>query len=129
MSTKRFASSSPQAQCTGGAASTTGGIEVSLDRSSPGSLFGMVMVTAPKTVVAAGRGFSFQLPQEVRGVLGDSQAQATKANGEPLPDWIRFHPATRTFEISGAPDTGLPLDIMVMGNGTQVQLTISERTA
>ena len=112
-----------------GVASTTGGIEVSLDRSAPGTMFGMVMVTAPKTVVAAGRGFSFQLPQEVRGALGDSQAQASKANGEPLPDWVKFHPATRTFEISGAPDTGLPLDILVMGNGTQVQLTIFERTA
>jgi hypothetical protein len=117
----------------------TGGVSVSLELAgSTGGAGGpgnqgantqvdMVAVTVPKAMATTGTGFSFDLPAQVRATLGTGAVQVTLADGRPLPDWIRFNPATQRFEASAVPDGGLPLRILIRAGDKEVMVVISER--
>jgi hypothetical protein len=109
-----------------------GGISISLDtalsgNTSSGVQGGVVSVSVPKAMATAGSGFSFELPTQVRESVGTGTVQATQADGNPLPGWIKFNPATQRFEAGAVPDGGLPLQVMISTGATQVLVVISER--
>jgi hypothetical protein len=76
-----------------------------------------------------GTGFSFQLPESLRGAAADGAAvQVNRDNGNPMPNWLKFDPSTLSFEASAVPDSGLPLQLVVTVAGQRVMVVISERT-
>ena len=119
----------------GGAASGqvgAGGISISLDTAPSGNPAsgvqgGVVSVSVPKAMATAGSDFSFELPTQVRESLGTGVLQATLADGNTLPSWIEFNPATQRFEAGAVPDGGLPLQVLIRAGTTQVLVVISER--
>ena len=113
-----------------------GGVSVSLESTGgaggPGNQgantqVDIVAVTVPKAMATTGTGFSFDLPAQVRATLGTGAVQVTLADGRPLPDWIRFNPATQRFEASAVPDGGLPLRVLIRAGAKEVMVVISER--
>ena len=111
----------------------TGGITISLE-SAPGAGSGLsapnavvLTVSVPRAMATAGTGFSFDVPAQVRERVGSAEAVATRADGTALPDWLRFNPATLRFEAGAVPDSGLPLQVLISTNNTQVLIIISER--
>ena len=87
----------------------------------------VISVSVPRSIVTAGAGFSFELPASVRQSLGANVVSVTRANGTPLPDWLRFNSATFTFEASAVPTDGLPLEVRIVAGDRQILLVISER--
>jgi hypothetical protein len=56
---------------------------------------------APRlTVGDGGSAASFQFADDTFSVAGDVQYTAERADGEPLPGWLSFDPATRTFRVT-----------------------------
>jgi hypothetical protein len=110
-----------------------GGVSVSLELATGGGNQGantqvdIVAVTVPKAMATAGTGFSFDLPAQIRAALGTGAIRVTLADGRPLPDWIRFNPATQRFEASAVPDGGLPLRVLIRAGDKEVMVVISER--
>ena len=126
------AAGSDGGDATGAGQLGTGGISISLDTAPSGNLGsglqgGVVTVSVPKAMATAGSGFSFELPAQVRDSVGTGAVQATQADGNPLPGWIKFNSATQRFEAGIVPDQGLPLQVMISTGTTQVLVVISER--
>ena len=71
----------------------------------------MSVPTAAKAVFG---GFSFQLPAQVSaGIAANVPVAVTALDGKPLPSWLRYDNALRTFTARNVPDGGLPLRVIV----------------
>ena len=63
---------------------------------------------------ATTHGFRYTLSERLSdGMAGEPPVRATLPNGAPLPDWLRFIPATRSFTATAVPPGALPLDVRV----------------
>lgn len=60
----------------------------------------------------AGAPATFRFAADTFSLAGDVSYRATLARGEPLPDWLRFEPSTRTFRLED-PDRAEPVRIRV----------------
>lgn len=63
---------------------------------------------------AAATGFQFPFPARLtEGMAGEPPIRAALPNGTPLPSWLRFNPATRSFAAAAVPPGALPLEVVV----------------
>lgn len=127
------ASSGGSASGSAVAGSTTGtnssGVMVDLQNVSQQNTPLMVAVSLPKGATTVGTGFSFEMPESVKGTTGsDTEVRVTQANGSALPSWLKFDRQALRFEAVSVPDNGLPLQLLVTVAGQRVLVVISERT-
>ena len=89
----------------------------------------MVAVSLPKGAATVGTGFSFEMPESVKGMTGsDTEVRVTQANGSALPSWLKFDRQLLRFEASAVPDGALPMQLTALVYGQRVMVVISERT-
>jgi hypothetical protein len=89
----------------------------------------LVGVSLPKGSSTMGTGFSFQLPESLRGAAADGAVvQVNRDNGNPMPIWLKFDPSTLSFQANAVPDSGLPLQLVLTIAGQRLLVVISERT-
>ncbi len=123
-------SSSPSAQHSDSAVamgSKQDGIVVSMVQEPTAQGNGMVSVLVPKDMIMRTGGFSFALPEKV-ATADTSALNVTTMGGDPLPSWLQFNPATKTFTATAVPAGGLPLHVVISTGDTQVTIVIGERT-
>ena len=105
------------------------GVTVDMQSTSQPDTPTLVGVSLPKGSSTVGTGFSFQLPESLRGLAADgAPVQVNRDNGSPMPNWLKFDPATLRFEANAVPDSGLPLQLVVTVANQRVMVVISERT-
>jgi hypothetical protein len=90
---------------------------------------GIVIVTIPHDLVAAGRGFRFDLPNQVMTSDDAAGATATLASGDPLPAWLRFDAPSRSLSATAVSGDELPVEVLIRVNGRQIRVRIVERPA
>jgi hypothetical protein len=105
-----------------------GNIAVSVVRAASAQDVGIVSVSVPKAMVSSGEGFSFPLPAEMAEVEAGGEVGVTLVNGERLPSWLRYVPATRTFVATAAPAGALPTQVVVRIGSRRWTVVIAERT-
>jgi hypothetical protein len=103
-------------------------IVVSVVHAPYGDLPGVISVRVPQQVVAAGRGFSFPLPAALVQAAGDREVAVTLADGTPLPSWLRYVPASRSFIATQPPAGALPLTVIISIGSQRWNMTISEQS-
>ena len=83
----------------------------------------MSVQTFEPLTVPAGQPFSFTLPAQTfqhAEPTAQIQIQAQSANGQALPDWLRFDPVTQRFD--GTPPPGLQqLEVSITATGPDGQ--------
>lgn len=89
---------------------------------------GIITVSVPKELAAAGNGFSFVLPAQVAETGGaNTSIQVTTISGQSLPGWLTFNSETKTFVASAVPDGAFPMQVIVTVNGISTTIVVSER--
>jgi hypothetical protein len=107
---------------------TTSGVSVSLVREPSVQQTGIITVSVPKEMATAGAGFTFPLPEQaVAGTAANAPIRVTTIAGGPLPAWLRFVPATRTFVAAAVPDGAFPVQVAVTVGTHRSTVVISER--
>jgi hypothetical protein len=104
-------------------------ISVTLVRESAGAQSGLVAVAVPRTITAAGSGFSFPLPSDVARALGDQPVQVSLMEGAALPAWLHYASDAKSFTANAAPAGALPLDLLIRSGKRQWTVTITETNA
>ena len=106
-----------------------GGISVSLSADPTISDEGFVSVFVPSEMATAGTGFTFPLPEEVFAGAGPDAVIVitTLPDGDPLPSWLSFDVATRTFIASAVPDGALPIQLIISVDSRRTVVVISAR--
>jgi hypothetical protein len=88
----------------------------------------MAAVSLPNGTAAAGTGFSFELPESIRNMMGNSEsAQLSLSDGAAFPPWLRFNPQTLSFEAAAVPNGAFPLQLALSIGSQRVMVVISER--
>ena len=129
VSSSSTSSSSSPAAASGPAGANSAGVTVDLQGQGQQDTPLMVAVSLPKGMSTVGTGFSFEMPESVKGMAGaDGQIRITQANGSPLPAWLKFDPQQMRFEASAVPDNALPIQLVVVVGGQRVAVVVSERT-
>jgi hypothetical protein len=79
-------------------------------------------------VAAAGRGFSFELdPHAVSGHAADAPVKIAQIDGKPMPSWLKFDPASKTFTANEVPPGAFPLQLKVSVGNTETVMVIQEK--
>jgi hypothetical protein len=103
------------------------GISVSLVRAPSLDESGIISVSVPKDMATAGSGFSFPLPEQITVNAAANNIGVTLVNGKPLPTWLKFVPATKTFVATSVPDGAFPVQVLVTVGGKVSTIVISAR--
>jgi hypothetical protein len=93
---------------------TTGGIQVNVVKEASDVEAGLLIVSVPSNVRAALGRFAFPLPpQVIAGAAADAPITVTTQDGSPLPPWLNFDVATRTFTADKVPAGSFPMRVVV----------------
>jgi len=102
-------------------------IAVAVVRSPIGIYPGRIAVRVPETIIAAGRGFSFALPTSVAEAAGSEEMHVSLEDGKPLPSWLRYVAATKTFVALSPPAGALPLEVLLQIGDKRWTMTLIEQ--
>ncbi len=93
--------------------------------STPGSP-GIIMVGLPDSLSQPGAFFTFELPKKIASEIAENKyaVTVTLADGKPLPAWLRYNPATKTFTAMNVPEGYLPVEILINFGGQSWKLEI-----
>lgn len=86
---------------------------------------GLVAITVPTGTATTGSGLVVELPPDVVP-SADTAVTLARADGRPLPSWIRFSKDDRSVVLSAVPDGGLPIQLALTVGGQRVVVQISE---
>jgi hypothetical protein len=103
------------------------GLSVTLVRDPEGRSAGLVSVLVPKSLLESGKSFGFPMPAELAALPGFDKAQLSMADGSPMPKWLAYNAAARSFSVSAVPAGALPVQLAVRIAGQRWALTLSER--
>lgn len=120
-------SSAEGSQAEGASTSNTSrGVRVDQTAAASARQSGTVRVRISPQALAAGA-LSFELPRQAAEALRSQSATplATLANGQALPDWLRFDPRTLRFSASSVPPGALPLNLLVSAGPTRLRVEVS----
>ena len=106
-----------------------GGIRVNLTRLPIGQISGTVNVSVPKETAVSSIGFVFSMPKQIDELIvaNSGRVNVSQANGAPLPGWLRYDPASRTFNVAAVPNGAFPLQVITTIGAITTTVTISER--
>jgi hypothetical protein len=84
-------------------------------------------VAVSSEVAAPGRSFSFSIESHVPAAATSAEVKITQVDGKPLPEWLRFEPATKTFVATTLPPGAFPLQLKVGIGGVETLMVINEK--
>jgi hypothetical protein len=103
-------------------------VSVVVNRSATSSQVGAIQVQVPSDVAAPGKTFSFALdPHALAGHATDAPVKMSQMNGKPLPDWLRYDAANKTFIANEVPAGAFPLQIKIAVGNTESVVMINEK--
>ena len=89
---------------------------------------GLIQVQVPAESAAPGRSFSFELdPHVVAGHSPDAPVKMAQVDGKPLPNWLKYDAANKTFSANDVPPGAFPLQIKVSVGNTESVMVIQEK--
>jgi hypothetical protein len=88
----------------------------------------VIQVQVAPEAAAAGKSFSFELdPHAVAGHAPDAPVKITQVDGKPLPNWLSYDAANKTFTAKDLPPGAFPLQISVSVGNTVTVMVIQEK--
>jgi hypothetical protein len=103
-------------------------VSVVVNRSATSSQVGAIQVQVPSDVAAPGKTFSFALdPHALAGHATDAPVKMSQMNGKPLPNWLRYDAANKTFIANEVPAGAFPLQIKISVGNTESVVMINEK--
>ena len=103
------------------------GILVNLTQEPSTNGDGLVAVSVPKGIATFGSSFSFVIPARAVPYEADGSIEVTSANGEALPNWLKFLPESMSFVASAVPGGSFPLRVWVTKGKRRTMVVVSER--
>ena len=86
---------------------------------------GTVAVSVPRDIASSGS-FRFAVPDQAFGRAAGGPIETRLASGAALPGWLRFDAPTRSFVVSGAPESALPIVVrLILQDGLSTLVTIT----
>jgi hypothetical protein len=114
-------------------AQTVGGTGVSavsvvVSRTPSSTQSGVIQVQVAPEVASVGKSFSFELdPHAVAGHAPDAPVKITQVDGKPLPNWLSYDAANKTFTAKDLPPGAFPLQVSVSVGNTVTVMVIQEK--
>jgi hypothetical protein len=110
----KVAASSNVASVKADTASVKTDISVSTLRQASSNESGLITVGLSGEAAAPGRSFSIDMAEHIpAGSTPNAQTKVTQMDGKPLPDWLKFDSATKTFVATNVPAGAFPLQLKV----------------
>jgi hypothetical protein len=128
--TKVSAPATAGAASTGNTSSATNGdssVSIAVARPASSAQTGLISVAVSSDVAAPGRSFSFSIESHVPAAAANSEVKVMQVDGKPLPEWLRFEPATKTFVATTVPPGAFPLQLKVGIGGVETLMVINEK--
>jgi hypothetical protein len=127
------ASATPMGTATasGGASTAAGGdgaVSVAVARPASNGQTGLITVAVSAEAAAPGRSFSFSIESHVpAAAAANTDVRVTQVDGKPLPEWLRYEAATKTFVATTVPPGAFPLQLKVGIGGVETLMVINEK--
>jgi hypothetical protein len=103
-------------------------VTVAVSRSPTANQTGLIQVQVPAEAAAPGKSFSFELdPHVVAGHAPDAPVKIAQVDGKPLPNWLKYDAASKTFSANEVPPGAFPLQIKVSVGNTESVMVIQEK--
>jgi len=112
------------------ATGSTGGnaVSVVVNRAPSTTQTGVIQVQVAADVAAPGKTFSFEMdPHAVAGHAADAPVKISQMDGKPLPNWLRYDAANKTFTANEVPAGAFPLQLKVAVGNTESVMVIQEK--
>jgi hypothetical protein len=119
------ASASPKAASTT-AGGGEGAVSIAVARPASSTQTGLIAVAVSSEVAAPGRSFSFSIESHVPAAAS-AEVKVTQVDGKPLPQWLSFEAATKTFVATTVPPGAFPLQLKVGIGGVETLMVINEK--
>ena len=104
------------------------GVSVVVNRAPSASQTGVIQVQVPSEAATAGKSFTFELdPHAVAGHPADAPMKISQMDGKPMPNWLKFDAATKTFVANDVPASAFPLQLKVTVGTTETVMVIKEK--
>ncbi len=89
---------------------------------------GQVTVLVPRGAASAGTGLTIALPEAVTSFAESAglSVSVSLPDQQPLPEWIRYDPDTRSLIMGTVPADALPLSVVVNVGGQLTVIQITE---
>lgn len=114
------------AQTASGSGSST--VSVVVNRSPSATQTGVIQVQVAPEAASAGKSFTFELdPHAVAGHAADAPVKISQMDGKPLPNWLRYDAANKTFTANDVPAGAFPLQIKLSVGSTESVMVIQEK--
>ena len=106
----------------------TGDISISVNRAASAAQTGLVTVTVSTEIASSGKGFAFALTEHMPTEAAKStQVSVSQIDGRPLPEWLRYEPATQKVIASSPPPGAFPIQIKANLGGVETVIVITEQ--
>jgi hypothetical protein len=106
----------------------TGDISISVNRAASAAQIGLVTVTVSTEIASSGKGFAFALTEHMPTEAAKStQVSVSQIDGRPLPEWLRYEPATQKVIASSPPPGAFPIQIKANLGGVETVIVITEQ--
>ncbi len=106
--------------------STGDHVMVAVIRSPAADIPDVVSVMVPQQVLRSGKGFSIPLPAALAEAASTGGARMTLMDGQPLPSWLKYVPATSSFSVAPEAADALPIQVLVRVGKRRWTMLISE---
>jgi hypothetical protein len=118
----------PDAPTSTGSSSGSSAVSVVVSRSPSATKTGVIQVQVAPEAASAGKSFSFELdPHAVAGHAVDAPLKISQMDGRPMPNWLKFDAATKTFTAKDVPASAFPLQLKVSVGNTETVMLIKEK--
>jgi hypothetical protein len=88
----------------------------------------LITVAVSSEVAAPGRSFSFSIESQIPATaVANTEVLVTQVDGKPLPEWLRYEAATKTFVATSVPPGAFPLQLKVGIGGVETLMVINEK--
>ncbi|WP_310609201.1 hypothetical protein [Limnohabitans sp.] len=103
-------------------------ITVAIGRKPTSTVPGLIDVQIAAEVAAPGSSFSFALdPHALADQPADAEVRIAQTDGKPMPDWLSYDGATKTFSVKDVPAGAFPLQLKVSVAGVESVMVIQEK--
>ena len=110
------------------AASLGANITVAVGRKPSSTAPGLIDVQIAPEVAAAGSSFSFKLdPNALAEQPSDAEVRISQTDDKPMPDWLTYDAATKSFTATAVPAGAFPLQLKVSVGGVESVMVIQEK--
>ena len=116
----------PAATGSNAASRGDGSISIAVARPAASNQTGLITVAVSAETAAPGRSFSFSIESHVPAAA-NAEVKVMQVDGKPLPEWLRYEAATKTFVATTVPPGAFPLQLKVGIGGVETLMVINEK--